>query len=239
MQNKINETEEQKESRNNNKKKKIIAIMLVCVTIIVIGVIIVFILSLKIEKQNAQNDTCTEEKLINKQTLESERIYLAPTQKYQQKLFAATNLKTSPYFKKWKRFHITIGGFDKDNAGLSAAQIAQEISDTAKLQSHILWKVPKIQGIKMQGGLQIMHLSPKDTTLTSAVQLLKKKGWKNIKTNFHVTLGESNLLTPANIAALTSIFIDKKDVMKWEWVSVKETNKTQIIWDQSFPAFQF
>ena len=86
-----------------------------------------------------------------------QRIYLASTQHYQQKLFAkANNLKTSPYFEKWKRFHITIGGFDKSNVGLSSAEIAQEISNTAMQQSRNLWKIPKVEQIKKHGNLQII-----------------------------------------------------------------------------------
>jgi len=174
---------------------------------------------------------------INLSRVGKRMIYLCPTAKYQNKL----SEYYTTYFTKWKGFHITIGG--RHCAGqhnLSSAELIQELSELGKKKSSdkALWRIPNGKW-RVLGGKDLIVLGLDDdiSIFNVAANFLKGKGWTNVKSSFHITLGLKQDLNREQIKEMAKILVDREDPVEWEWVSVTERQDGKLIWDQRFPAY--
>ena len=179
-------------------------------------------------------------------------IYLAPTQKYQDKLLEIINEngmnETTKFFKKWKGFHITIGpklSFDikdEDNKSIYAGDIICELSklglknfcgktpETWQISNN--WKISKWKiGDKKY---IVVTFNDNDRLLNVSATYLKARGWKNVKQNkWNITLGLDNDLNTLQINQMVNILISKYESIEWKWFSIIQNKKGDIQWEDT------
>merc|ERR1712129_54299 len=91
---------------------------------------------------------------------------------------------------------------------------------------------------RVLGGKDLIVLGLDDdiSIFNVAANFLKGKGWTNVKSSFHITLGLKQDLNREQIKEMAKIIVDREDPVEWEWVSVTERPDGKLIWDQRFPA---
>jgi endonuclease/exonuclease/phosphatase family metal-dependent hydrolase len=150
--------------------------------------------------------------------------FLVPTLATRLQLWQAVT--PNNYFSTWAGPHVTLGGF----APVSAEK-ANQLATALKEHAPGGWKVPGIQ-VKARGVLQTAEFA--STLLDDGASILKNLGWKNVKQEWHLTLGETTALSPATINAMTAILRQSN----WEWMIALKNPAGQISWTPIWSHFE-
>lgn len=144
--------------------------------------------------------------------------YLVPNKATRKQLEAISPGNSE--FKKWGGPHVTVGGF----ANVTDAQVAVIARQLEALNNN--WKLSHPADITMKnsGTLATAHFN--SALLDQGKMILEHEHWPNIKSNWHLTLGSTNSLTPAQQQAMAAALLNKS----WVWRVCVRAKDGSVVW---------